>query len=113
MKRIVLILFCSMMSVTANAQFMNGNKLYEDFKSCETKQTQHSCSYALGYVTGVYDALKDSLMGRDFCAPSGITQGQLGDLVHLYLKENPGKMSYSAHTIIWTAVTKAWPCPED
>lgn len=86
----------------AHAGFLTGNKLYEGMISEQTVERL----YALGYITGVHDALEQT----NHCSPSNATAGQVRDVVRRYLDQNPEFRNFDADILIRIALSKAWPC---
>jgi hypothetical protein len=106
------ILMCTLMAlgwaVTALAD--DGNSLLEICKAPEGSQARYNC---LGYVLGVSDTLADlTTMGAlpgSPCLPTGVTAGQMSDVVVKYLAENPKNRSFSSASLVIGALTTAWP----
>lgn len=115
MKRIVLIVALCLLANVSFAEFISGNKLYGALQDCEkyengkaTFDNYWSCGFSNGYITGAYDAYVDT----EICEPSNATTVQTKDIVHLWLKNNPDKRSYSADSLVLVALRSVWPCPE-
>ena len=93
-----------MVPCIAHAEFLNGNQLYQRMTSTDTGDK----FYALGYVVGAYD------MGVHvfFCpkTESGITAGQVQDIVKQYMADNPGLRQQSADRMVRDALKRVWPC---
>jgi Rap1a immunity proteins len=49
---------------------------------------------------------------RGYCAPNGITLGQVSDIFCQFLIANPAKRQISAIDLFNQALSNAWPCPE-
>ena len=90
----------------------SGNSLYTMLQNCE-KDAGVACAYTLGYVAGVSDTLAAPSLDVSICAPLDVTRQQLNDVVHLWLKNNPGKRSYAATSIVRVAMQETWPCTEE
>lgn len=88
-------------SMTAQAEFMDGNKLLSEMNGNFGNQMS-----ALGYVSGV----TDTLMGVTVCPPSTITVGQVHDMTKKYLEQFPADRHNSADRIIGYILKSAWPC---
>lgn len=100
MKRF-LILAAWSVALASHAEFKDGNLLLNDMNGTHGKQMG-----ALGYVTGVADALMDVT----FCPPANVTSGQLYDMVKLYLEAYPATRHMTADTIVNRVLSNAWPC---
>ena len=100
MKKLLLIL--ALFSVSAHAEFRDGNRLLSDMTS-ENYQTR---ALALGYVMGVSDAYYGIL----HCAPANATSGQIFDMVQNYLTNRPIERTKPADNIINHVMKSAWPC---
>lgn len=85
------------------AEFKDGNRLLRDLRG-DTMDYVH----ALGYVTGVYDALQHVI----HCPPQGVTAGQVGDMVKNFLEENPALRHQSADRHVVAVLRRAWPCAD-
>lgn len=99
-----LFLCAALIAGSAHAEFKDGNKLLSDMNSSSAINQMN----ALGYVTGVADAL----MGVTFCMPSNVNAGQLYDMVKLYLENNPANRHNTADRIINHVLKNVWPCAQ-
>lgn len=94
-----------MVPCMAQAEFETGNTLLADLQASGLV----SRAVALGYIKGVADVY----MHVTFCPPgagSGITAGQVQDIVRNYLEINPAIRHKTAESIINDALKKTWPC---
>lgn len=100
MKRIVIIaaMFCG----SAQAEFMDGNKLLSDIQSVDMADR----FFAMGYIAGVADAGR----GVHSCPPANVTIGQMRDAVRQHLEATPTLRHYTADLIVNYVLKKAWPC---
>lgn len=89
-------------STTASAQFVNGNRLLSNIDGSSSAET----SFAMGYIAGVADALDDEW----FCLPSRINLGQARDIVRRYLVSNPDIRHMHAGALTGLALQEAFPC---
>ena len=94
-----------MVPAVAHAGFLSGNKLYDNLISDQTAERL----YALGYVTGVHDALEQT----NHCSPSNVTAGQVRDVVRRYFDQNPEFRNFDADILIRVALSNAWPCAKN
>jgi hypothetical protein len=100
MKKLIAILLCA--PVMANAAFISGNDLLKNMNDTSIGIRMHS----LGFVVGVHDAFEGDLI----CAGSNVTAGQLRDVVHKFLTENPAQRNQSAVVLSAAALSIAFPC---
>jgi hypothetical protein len=98
-KLIVLLAFCSGL---AHAEFKDGNELFQLLTSRDTLDRVD----ALGYVTGVADALR----GTIHCISANATAGQISDMTLAYLRRNPENRHLPADVIIAVVLKNTWPC---
>jgi len=87
---------------SANAQYQSGNDLHRDLNDSNVQLKM----YALGYIVGVADSVLDIAV----CIPTGVTQGQLQDVMKNYLHANPQNRDISAHVLVIAALGQHWPC---
>ena len=87
-------------SIPVHAEFKDGNKLLAEMRGAAMEQM-----VALGYVTGVADALN----GSSVCPPPNVTAGQMKDMVLQYLENFPRSRSFTGDTIIHLVLSTAWP----
>ena len=104
MKKLILTICLTLLSLAANAQFNSGNKLLEDMNG----SSAHNRMYALGYVVGVVDSLNRFM----FCVPSNSTAGQLHDMVRNYLTNVPADRHLPADVIVTKVLAASFPCPK-
>lgn len=101
MKKILLIALLACTS--AHAEFKDGNKLYSQM---QTEYASTDWFNAIGYVTGVADALGNIT----YCAPPAVTAGQLVDMVKAYLAANPQFRHMPADVLVSRTLGNVWPC---
>ena len=100
MKRIIII--AALICGSANAEFMDGNKLLSDMQSVDSAERM----FAMGYIAGISDAGR----GVHSCPPPNVTIGQMRDAVRQHLEITPTLRHYSADIIVNHVLKKAWPC---
>ena len=88
---------------SAHAIYENGNMVLRDIEG-----TSMAKMYALGYIVGVADSFNDD---ENICIPGTVTKGQLHDVVHIYLKNNPQVRDLPATILIMIALSEYWGCP--
>lgn len=102
MKKLLIALL--MVPAMARAEFFTGNELYQKLTSADHGDRM----YAMGFVVGAYD------MGVHvfFCprTETGITVGQVQDIVRNYMAANPGQRHRTAEFMIREAFKEIWPC---
>jgi hypothetical protein len=89
------------MAGSAQAEFLDGNKLLSDMKGSHGFQMS-----ALGYVMGVADAIQ----GAVACVPPSVTSGQLRDMVFNYLENTPAVRHFPGDALITHILKQSWPC---
>lgn len=109
------VLVLCLASLHAQASFMDGNKLLSGFEG-------HSLDLAASraYVMGVVDysqslkALtgKGSAFDACFDVPDGVTAGQLGDVVKIWLQKNPQHRHFTGPSLVTAALAAVYPCPK-
>lgn len=102
MKRLILTTCLTLLSLAAQAAFNNGNKLLSDLNSNDSGNRL----FALGYIIGVVDSYDEEL----FCIPSTANAGQLRDIVHNFLRDNPKVRHEHAGAIVMVALVSQFPC---
>jgi hypothetical protein len=107
MKKNILLYLCSLIATSAisGSTFYTGNELYGKGES----SNQNDKTFALGYIAGVSDVLVGDDMLKT-CVPENVTVGQMRDIVIKYLKDNPEKRHFTAHSNVGVALFKAFPC---
>jgi len=92
--------------LVANAEFFTGNDLLRRLNGSISDQTQ-----ALGYIQGVFDVY----VSVTICPPNngtGVTAGQINDMIKNYLTNSPAIRHKTAESLINEALSGAWPCPQ-
>lgn len=97
-----LILIAALAASPAYAQFYSGNDLLEKLNDTNPAQRM----FALGYVAAVIDTVIDVQV----CPPDQIQVGQVRDIVHRWLQNNPDKRQFTASSIVIHALKQSWPC---
>jgi len=73
----------------------------------QLKVSYYDVGNYMGFVTGVFDAYSTA---RLICPSSGVTRGQVLEIVSMYLKSNPSKWDLNAVVLVRNALTSAFPC---
>jgi hypothetical protein len=101
MKRLLIALTAAL-AFSAQAQFINGNRLYERL----TGSSHGNTMWAIGYITGVADAYNGEL----FCVPQTVTVGQIKDITEQLLVARPQDRHLPADILIMFALVDVFPC---
>lgn len=101
------------MSVSAQGvTYYTGNQLME----WNSSNTAFDKGRFMGYVVGIVDAKSRGWEStRLSCVPSvpsGVTVGQLQEVVRKYLKQNPQVWHLEADILVSFAMIEAFPCPK-
>lgn len=107
------LLVAMLLSTSANAQFVDGNRLLE---LCDQSPANVS-----GYVLGVVDweitlgvstgVDGDSHLRKRFlCVPTGVRASQIVDASCAYLRNNPQNRHWNASALVYNAVLAMYPC---
>lgn len=87
---------------SAHAKYQNGNSLLTELEGTPMDRT-----FALGYIIGAADVYND---GEALCIPLTVTQGQLQDVVFIYLKNSPQIRDMPANFLVFAALNLHWKC---
>ena len=87
---------------SASAMYENGNKLLADLEG-----TPMGKMYALGYIVGAADSYENMDL---LCIPGNVTKGQLNDVVHMSLRQNPSMRDLPADLLVLAALGVHWEC---
>lgn len=67
-----------------------------------------------GYTTAIYDMINfleaNKIMPKRHCFPSGISRGQIRDVIVHYLQHHPEELHAGAGHLGIEALQEAWPC---
>lgn len=105
MNRIILAvaLMVSCFSVMA----MDGNELYKLGQSYRDKDASaFEAGRYIGYIHGIADVFSNDV----FCVPENTRNGQIYDIVFLYLQNNPKDRTKGAAVLTLDSLTEAYPC---
>jgi hypothetical protein len=104
MKKLILTICLTALSLAASAQYITGNQLHSDLTGSNTDR-----AFALGFVAGVVD----SYDGELFCTPRAANLGQLRDVVQQFLVRNPKERHRNAAAIVAIALVIDYPCKKE
>lgn len=87
---------------------LSGNELLKQLKAYSkrsglTDEELLNAGRAYGYIGGIYDLTKANIE-----IPQDITPSQIIDIVHKYLKDNPGMLHRKAYKLVDEAITRAF-----
>ena len=102
MKKLIATVTIALSSVTAHAEFVDGNKLLSWLESADDTEN----ALGIGYVAGVFDGLSSVLI----CAPSNVTLRQISDMTKQGLKAVPEARNKSADQFVSAIASSKWPC---
>ena len=102
MKKLIVVLCVALHATVARADFFDGNMLLKELRDVNS----YGFFTSIGYIQGVVDA-HNSLF---FCAPAGVTAGQVKDMVKNNLEANPQIRHFAAERIIRDQLKQVWPC---
>ena len=108
MKKVILgcFLVISLYGWGNTENFIKGSTDWEQFDNGNEKVDKFFAYGYLNYIGGVMDAIDDILV----CRPKNSTGNQVLAIVRKYIKENPEKWNKSAWYLVYTPLTKAFPC---
>jgi hypothetical protein len=104
MKKLITTLVLSLSALSASAEFYTGNDLLERMNSNNNSNQM----LAMGYVAGTFDMTQ----GEHHCAPVSITLGQVYDIAHKYIQNNPAIRHLAASVLVTVSLNVVWPCAE-
>ena len=112
MRRAILVAVALTALWSEEATAIDGNKLFEhcEFFTARLPTLPLDASkggYCIGYIQGVHDALQPT---RVICVPGGVTGGQLGDVVKIYLRNHPEDRHRPAEELVAAALKEKFPC---
>ena len=91
------------LSLSANAEFVDGNKLHSWLNGEDAEQL-----IGKGYIAGVFDAFH----GLGHCAPANVTLGQVTEMTGIALRTNPATRHQEASLLVLVMLERYWPCPK-
>lgn len=102
MKKFVIAASLVITSLTASAEFIDGNTLLSRLTSSDASDV----AFGLGYVAGVFDQAS----GSRVCAPGNVTIRQVADITIAVLRKVPSLRDKSADQFVIAGVSELWPC---
>jgi len=107
----IIVLSLGITAGSAQAHFLNGNKLYE---LCTAPAPEYlKEAQCLGYVQATADYLNSLRFVNHLpeCPPTDANTRQVVDVVVNYLRDRPQDRNSDADTLVVFALTSAWKCP--
>jgi Rap1a immunity proteins len=92
--------------------YVSGNELWVACEAAEGKGSVMDAACGM-YVLGTVDTVRvlhDSKQITYYCIPDNVTNGQLVDVVKLYLRNHPENRQYAGPTLIMMALKEKFPC---
>ena len=99
--------YVSFSTSTSQAQFKNGNRLYED---CTGDVRTMGPGICMGYIAGMADDILFDESREQICLRAGITVKQVVDVVTNWLAAHPEDRDMPASSLVRFALRKAFPC---
>lgn len=105
----LLIIFLGLSAFPFPAISETGNQLYN---FCGEPDGSFGSVYCSGYTAAIVKVLEsNSINGFSACFPqSGVTYGQIEDIVYAYLNKNPELRHFAASGLFAEALSEAFPC---
>jgi ABC-type sulfate transport system permease component len=100
-------ILCCLLAKEAKADFTSGNELWD---ACQANPATEpiKATFCTAYIVGASETFR-ALVGGYYCVPDNVPNGQLIEIVKLYLRDHPEKRQDSAPTLI-TLAFKKFPC---
>src|SRR6476659_277583 len=96
------------------ADFTSGNQLLDACAADEQKEPVKAI-FCTTYILGAgetFQVLQVANQVRFYCVPPKVENGQVIDVVKLYLREHPESRQYSSPTLIMLALKEKFPATE-
>lgn len=104
MKKLFISAAIVLTSISAHAEFVDGNKLLSWLNSPE----DDSRALGMGYVAGAFDTAS----GSQICAPGNVSVKQVVDMTKEALNSIPELRHRSADQFVIAAASRVWPCKQ-
>jgi hypothetical protein len=113
MRHTILAAIClSLLASPAQAQALTGNQLYQQCRDND----RWSKGFCFGFIMGASEILNgippSSALRTNRIPPEGVTNGQIEDVVKLFLRDHPKQRHLPAAALIIYALADAFPCPK-
>jgi len=101
----------------ARADFTSGNRLWDACQANDKANVNDAVKaiFCTSYILGAaetFQALHEANQVTYYCVPSGVENGQVEDVVKLYLRDHPETRQKSAPTLVMLALKEKFPCQE-
>lgn len=93
------------LSITANAEFVDGNRLLSMLNS----DNKEEVALGVGYITGSFD----TAIGNFVCPPPNVTVRQVVDITREALSVNPQNRHMSGDVFVVVTTSGLWPCKKN
>ena len=95
----------------AKADFTSGNELW-DACSADAQKEPEKAIFCTSYILGAGETFQVLQVANQvsYCVPPKVENGQVIDVVKLYLKDHPESRQYSSPTLIMLALKEKFPC---
>lgn len=109
--------FVLVVPLIGHAEFYSGNTLNRYLQTDAamtargdrgTTSEGHEAGVALGFIVGVHDVFKDV----SICTPTGVTPGQLMEIVRAYFRAVPHRLHETAEKLVGEALSRSFPCAQ-
>ena len=100
----ILAAICALTFVGASHAEQTGNALHGWLSNSQSDVV------GVAYTTGVLDSEGWVAKGLPYCPPAGVVNSQAIDIVKRYLADRPEERHKPAPLLIYTALSKAFPC---
>ena len=99
----------------ARADFTSGNRLWDACQANDKANVNDAVKaiFCTSYILGAgetFQALQVAKQIRYYCVPDKVENGQVIDVVKLYLRDHPETRQFSAPTLIMRALKEKFPC---
>src|SRR6476620_2095156 len=96
----------------AKSDFTSGDQLWDACAADEQKEPVKAI-FCTTYILGAgetFQVLQVANQVRFYCVPPKVENGQVIDVVKLYLRDHPESRQYSSPTLIMLALKEKFPC---
>lgn len=107
MRTLIAALFAFPAAALAAPTFYSGNDVY---RLCQ-EYPASAAIYAIGVLDGDKATRHWARLPKKVCAGSGVSSGQVKDVMCRYLERSPEDRHLAASSLALNAFEIAWPCP--
>jgi hypothetical protein len=105
-KNLLLLSVLLLLSFSANAEFLSGEQLREHLDEAQAGMSLTKKAIAIGYISAVHDMG----LGVQVCPERGVSATELIDVVHRFLRANPGRSGEVGAKLALEALSIRFPC---